>query len=197
MWIGRLDSSSVAAWVLSSSVWCCLFRTLGLIWGAGAVIARYIGRRDREGATHATRQGTDHMSSLLIIGSAWRCSVCHNDTRSIWYRRSNYRPNISLFTHPVCGFICTSLLDLILITLWVSGDFIKSVIITLIFLTVHLVLSRTLLFGYGFSRIWALTGRPTAEVISSGIGTIIGLWFLMSSRSRVKLSFTHSILIPG
>jgi putative MATE family efflux protein len=62
--------------------------------------------------------------------------------------------------------------------------------IAVVFRLVHVALSPFLIFGWWIFPRMGIEGAAITSVISQSVGTALGLWILMSGRSRLKLTFS-------
>jgi len=70
-----------------------------------------------------------------------------------------------------------------------SGDTMNPMKISVIYRVLHVVLCPFLVFGWWIFPKMGVSGADVTTVISQSLGGAIGLWFLFSGRTRLRLSF--------
>jgi putative MATE family efflux protein len=87
------------------------------------------------------------------------------------------------------GMITVSLRFMAEGSMQASGDVTTPMKIAVVFRIFHIVLCPFLVFGWWIFPRLGVCGAALTNVFSQGLGTIIGLWILISGRSRLRLSF--------
>jgi len=70
-----------------------------------------------------------------------------------------------------------------------SGDTITPMKISVIFRLFHIILYPFLIFGWWFFLHLGVSGAALTNIISQCLGVILGLWVLLTGRTRLRLSF--------
>ena len=69
-----------------------------------------------------------------------------------------------------------------------SGDTVTPMKLTVIYRLFHIVLCPFLIFGWWFFPRLGVSGAALTNIFSQGLGAALGLWFLFSGRTRLRLS---------
>jgi putative MATE family efflux protein len=72
-----------------------------------------------------------------------------------------------------------------------SGDAMRPMRIAIFFRLFHVALCPFLVFGWWIFPRMGVSGAALTGVLSTALGAGIGLWFLFSGRTRLKLDFKH------
>ncbi len=206
IWVGHLGVASVAGvGIANSTVTLANGAVMGLAWSVRALVARFVGARDWEGANHAAQQAlvicTGYALLLAIVGLFFSRQIIMMfgvqpdvvDAGSVYLR-------IQLI-----GMITMCLRVFTEGTMQASGDAMTPMKIGLIFRSLHIVLCPFLVFGSEFATTvfphlgnfsgWlpfsgiGVAGAAVTNVISQGLGGAMGLWVLTSGKIGLKLSF--------
>jgi putative MATE family efflux protein len=190
IWIGRLGASDIAAVGVSGLVVMLVNAIImGLFTGYRSMVARKIGARDPAGAVNVARQAfalaVIYSIVLAVIGIVFAEQMLgllglSPDVIDLGaaYLRINF-----------IGMAAMSFRSMADGTMQASGDTMTPMKISVIFRGVHIALCPFLIFGWGPFPELGITGAAYTGVISQSLGTIIGLWILMSGRSRLRLTF--------
>jgi Na+-driven multidrug efflux pump len=68
---------------------------------------------------------------------------------------------------------------------------------TMAFRLFHVIMCPFLIFGWWFFPRLGVSGAAVTNVLSQSVGATIGLWFLLSARTRLRLTFRDFHLDPG
>jgi putative MATE family efflux protein len=190
IWVGKLGPAALAGvGVAGIAVMLLNSMLMGLAQGMRAVISRFVGSHNLEGAGNAALQsfyicavfsvimalvGMFFSESILILLGLEADVVAEG---SVYMR--------IIFT----GSISMSFRMLIDSIMQASGDSINPMKITLIYRILHIALCPFLIFGWWIFPEMGVAGAGLTNVISQTLGTGIGIWYLCSGRTRLKLSF--------
>jgi putative MATE family efflux protein len=78
-----------------------------------------------------------------------------------------------------------------------SGDTVNPMRIAIIFRIIHLALCPALVFGLWIFPEMGVAGASWTNVITQTLGGIMGLWFLITGRTRMKLTFRNFRFDPA
>jgi putative MATE family efflux protein len=192
IWVGRLGPASVAGVGIASSAITVAFSALtGLVWGVRAVVSRFVGARDWEGANHATRQAFVVLAVCSVIMSIAGILLT-GPILSIFHVNPDVVAAGSVYLRIQFLGIITMALRLITEgTMQASGDAMTPMKIGLTFRAVHLVLCPTLVFGLGPFPTMGVAGAAVTNVVSQGLGGILGLWVLFTGRTGLRLTLNN------
>ena len=187
-WLGRLGASALAAATLAMSLRIVMISVLMALSGAsGAVIARYVGGREREQANLAATQAVLLFvlaaGGLGILGLAFTQGLLGLAGAA----GDLMAPTIAYARVIFAGLIAMELVPSMGGMLNASGSPQLSLRMNLLVLFSLLAL-EPLLIGLG----WGVTGAALALVLSNAIGMVYGLHLLASGQAAVRIGLRHA-----
>jgi putative MATE family efflux protein len=190
IWVGRLGSADIAAvGVAGMVVMLVQSGLMGLFAGLRAMIARFIGAGDEHQANYAAQQamviGVLSAIILAIIGIFFAEDILglvgvEPDVLAI---------GASYIRIQFIGMIAVSFRMMTDSVMQASGDAMTPMKIAVIFRGLHVILSPVLIFGLWIFPRMGVNGTALTNVFSQSLGTGIALWFLLTGRSRLRLTF--------
>ncbi|MBI4267407.1 MAG: MATE family efflux transporter [Chloroflexi bacterium] len=192
IWVGKLGPAAMAGVGVSGmAVMVANSLRMGLSVGTRALVARFIGAGDTEQANHAAQQtlvvSVAFATTLAIIG----IFLAETILKALGLEPDVVRQGAVYMRIQFVGSVTMSLWMMAESTMQASGDSVNPMRIVVSFRLLHMVLSPLLIFGWGFFPQMGISGAATANIIAQGIGGSIGMWVLLSGRSRLKLSFKN------
>ncbi len=189
IWVGRLSSEAIAGVGLGGMAVMMLNSLVSAVcMGVRAIVARYMGSGDEANAVHASRQAylVGLVFSLLMLPLAFFLA----------------EPVMKVFgVEPEVVIEGAKYLRIMLIgsvtqIMWMmtesimqsSGDSMSPMRIIVFFRLLHVVLCPALIFGWWIFPELGIEGAALTNVITQGIGLVIGIWVLMTGRSRLHLT---------
>ena len=192
IWVGRLGSSAIAGVGVSGLV-VMLANALmmGLFTGLRAMIARFVGSGDTQEANHVAQQAI--IISLVISIVMAGIGIIFAEPILVLLGVS---PDVVSEGAPYLrinfiGMITMSFQRITESTMQASGDSVRPMWVTVFYRLFHIALCPFLVFGWWFFPRLGVSGAAITSVFSQGLGTAIGLWFLCSGRTRLRLTFNH------
>jgi putative MATE family efflux protein len=95
------------------------------------------------------------------------------------------------------GMVTMSFRNMTESTMQASGDPVTPMWIAVLFRLVHIALCPFLVFGWWIFPRLGVSGAALTSVISQGLGAGIGLWFLISGRTRMRLTMRNFRIDPA
>jgi putative MATE family efflux protein len=199
LWVGRASgASSIAALGIGSMIMMLLSSVdLALISGARAMVARFVGARDFEGAKKAASQS-------LIMAVCWGLvitifvSTFARDILNIFgMEPAVVEEGVKYLRIIFAGWISLEILIMSLYTIQATGDSFNPMVIEIFMRIIHLVLTPLLVLGVGILPVLGITGAALSNVIAQCFGATIGLWMLFTGFSRIKLSLRDFKPMPS
>jgi putative MATE family efflux protein len=190
MWVGKLGTVSMAAVGLSGQVVMVVQALImGLFTSLRAMVARRIGEGNDKGANHAFQQAF----TVGIVFSVLMAIIGIFLSRQI-ITLFGAKPDVVDAAVPYnqiqfVGMITMTARMLSDATMQSSGDTMNSMRIGVFFRVIHIALCPFLVFGLWIFPRLGVIGAGLTNVISQGIGGALSLWFLMSGRSRLHITF--------
>jgi putative MATE family efflux protein len=190
IWVGRLGSAAIAGVGVSGiAVMLAQSGLMGLFMGLRAMVARFIGAGDDKQANHVAQQaiviGAVSSVVLAVIGIflAEEILVLVGVQEEVISQGAGYlRIQFVGMTAMAFRMMSESIMQ-------ASGDTQTPMKIAVVFRLIHVLLSPVLIFGLWIFPRMGLNGAAVTNVISQSAGTALAFWFLMTGRSRLKLSF--------
>ena len=187
--VGKLGPEAIAAVAMSGIL-------LGVIWtgimgvsvGTAAIVARFFGVRDFEGADSVTTQ-----SLLLgIFGSIpiaiFGYFLAEPILRLLGAQQEVLSLGISYLRIISLGSITVFVYFVLSSALRGAGDAVTPLKILILSTILNIILDPLFIFGlWGFPR-WEVAGSAFATVLSRGLGMIILLYLLLRGRSLLHIS---------
>ena len=189
IWVGRLGSTAIAAvGVAGMATMLVQSGLMGLFMGLRAMVARFIGAKDEKQAVYVSQQaiiiGAISSLVLAVVGIFFAEEIL--DLVGIapdvvdegaMYLRIMFVGMFSMSFRFMTDSIMQS-----------SGDTMTPLKIAVWFRVVHVVLSPVLIFGLWIFPKMGVNGAALANLITQTLGTCLGLWYLFTGRSRLKLT---------
>jgi putative MATE family efflux protein len=197
MWVGKAGASSIAALGIANLVMMVISTLdMALISGARAMIARFIGARDYEGARKVAGQ-------TLILAVIWGLFVTMAGSllaaplmNMFGMEEPVVQEGIKFLRIFFAGWLSLELLIMSLYIIQASGDSFNPMLIEISIRAVHLFLCPFLVLGLWFFPHLGIAGAALSNVISQALGAIAGLWLLFTGRVRIKLALRDLHFVP-
>ncbi len=189
IWVGQLGSAAIAAvGVAGTAVMLAQSGLMGLFTGMRAMIARFIGSGDEKQANHIAQQGivVGAVSSIIlaIIGIFFSEQIL----RLVGVEQDVIDEGANYMRIMFVGMTAMAFRSMAEGVMQASGDASTPMKIAVVFRVVHIALSPLLIFGLWIFPRLEVNGAAITNVVSQSLGTVLAFWFLMSGRSRLKLS---------
>ncbi|MBN2238880.1 MAG: MATE family efflux transporter [Dehalococcoidales bacterium] len=190
IWVGKLGSASVAGVGIASMLVAVLdaFK-MGLDMGTRAMIAHFVGAGDYRSANHVALQGY-----VVTIGFAAIVGVLGALLAGPILTVFGLSPDVVEQGAPYLRIQFIGILTMGLVrqnegTMLFAGDTVNPMKIALVYRIFHLVLCPFLVFGWWIFPSLGTTGAAITGIISALLGAALGLWYLLSGRTRLRLDF--------
>jgi putative MATE family efflux protein len=189
VWVGRTGSSSIAALGIAGVIFFMISAfDAAILSGSRAIISRFVGAGDWEGARRAAGQ-------TILIAAAW--GACVTIIGSLFVRPiiGIFRVDSQVVTDGMnylrvlfAGWIGLEVLITGLYSIQASGDSLRPMIIEITIRALHVLMCPFLVLGLWFFPELGIRGAAFSNIISQCLGALIVLWLLFSGRTRMKLS---------
>jgi putative MATE family efflux protein len=189
IWVGRLGPSAIAAMGVAFTV-AMLIMSLdfGLIMGARAIVARYIGAGDIRTANHVAAQA-------LILGTAWGLlmtvlgiSLAKPVMSLFGLESSVIADGVAYIRITFAGWVVMDIMVVILYIVQSSGDAIRPMIIEVLARVIHVALCPFLVLGLWVFPHMGVSGAALASVIAQAAGAGLALWLLFGGGTRLHVT---------
>jgi putative MATE family efflux protein len=192
IWVGKLGAAAIAGVGVSSLIVDVVNTMLmGLYTGVRAMIARFVGSHEKENANLVAQQalvisGTFSISMALIgiFLAEWIIKLTGVTPEVVSEGAAYLRIQF-------CGVAAQSFRMVNDSVMQASGDSKTPMVIAIVFRVFHIALCPFLVFGWWAFPRWGVSGAALTNVVSQGLGTVLGLWILFKGRSHLRLTFKN------
>jgi putative MATE family efflux protein len=197
IWVGKLGPAPIAGvGVAGMVVMFMMSAMMGLAVGTRAMIARFVGSNDAEGANNAARQafvvGVCFAAVMVTIGiyfSEQILILLRMDAEVVSegaaYMRIMFVGAAAMTFRMLTEGIMQS-----------SGDTMTPMRISILFRAFHTALCPFLVFGLWIFPRLGVSGAALTNVLSQTLGLVLGIWILLTERTRLRLTLSHFRLDP-
>ena len=198
VWVGKAGASSIAALGIANLVMMLISTVdMALIAGMRAMIARFVGSRDWDGARQVAGQ-------TLILAITWGALVTLSGAllagpimRMFGVEQQVALEGMKYLRIFFAGWLSLEILIMSLYIIQSTGDSFSPMAIELSIRTVHLVLCPFLVLGLWFFPHMGITGAAVSNVVSQALGAVAGVWLLFRGHTRLKLSLRDFRFVPN
>jgi putative MATE family efflux protein len=191
-WVSRLGKEAVAVIGLTESVMTLIYAVaLGLSFAATATVARRIGEKDPERASHAAGQivllGVVLSSSIGLVLGSFAPQILR------FMGASEYIVALGTnFTRTMLGGNATVFLIFLINAIFRgAGDAVIAMRTLWLANALNIALGPCFIFGLGPFPEMGVTGAAVATNIGRGVGVLYQLWHLAGHHSRVRIRWRH------
>ncbi len=190
IWVGRLGAAAIAAvGVAGMAVMMVDSMRMGIVMGARAMIARFVGSGDDAQANHVAQQGFAISAIFAVVMAIIGVFLAEPILRLLGVGDDVVALGAPYMRVMFVGSIAMSLRFMTEGVMQASGDSMTPMWITILSRLLHVALCPFLIFGWWVFPEMGVVGAAITNIVSQSLGTVIGLWILQSGRSRLHLSF--------
>lgn len=190
IWVGKLGSASIAGvGVAGMAVQMVVVAMMGLLMGVRAMVARYIGAGESERAIHVARQAFVIGALFSLIMAAVGFFYAESILQLFGLEADVIAEGTVYMRIQFVGAVAMSFRIVVEAIMQASGDTVTPMKISIFYRAVHVGLAPVLIFGLWIFPEMGTSGAAVTNIVSQSLGFIIGLWFLMTGRSRLTLDF--------
>jgi putative MATE family efflux protein len=190
IWVGKLGSASVAGVGLAGlAVQLVNSLLMGLFAGLRAMVARFVGASDYESANRAAEQAITVSAIFSIIMAVIGIFFARQILGIFGVSTDVVDQGAAYLRIQFVGMVAMGFVMMSSSTMQASGDTMNPMKISVIYRVLHVVLCPFLVFGWWIFPKMGVSGAAMTSVVSQSLGGAIGLWFLFSGRTRLRLSF--------
>jgi putative MATE family efflux protein len=189
-WVARLGSDAIASLGVSGIVVAVVISLIfGLFTGTSAIIARFMGAKDAEGANRAAQQ-----AFVVGLGMALLIAVIGIFLSEPILKLLGVSPEVlaegtRYLRIQLVGMITMTVLQVSQSIMQASGDSLNPLKVSITFRLLQVGLCPLLVFGWGFFPKLGVTGAALSNLITQGLGSALALWILLGGHTRLKVSF--------
>jgi Na+-driven multidrug efflux pump len=168
----------------------------GLVVGVRAMVARRVGGNDLSAANYIAGQAFVLCAILGLVIMTGGYLLAEPMMRVFGVDSQVVREGAAFLRVMFAGWVSLEVLVMGLYVIQSSGDTWTPMMIELIIRIVHVILCPLLVLGYwGFPAL-GVSGAALSNVISQILGAVLGLWFLLAGRTRLRLGLRDFRLSP-
>lgn len=197
IWVGRLSSAAIAGvGVAGMAIMILNSIMMALGIGARAIISRSTGAGDQSSANHAARQAyvVCFCFALIMVPVGMFFSEAILALFGV-------EPDV---ISEGGAYLRILLTGSIMMVLWImtesvmqaSGDSMTPMKIAIFFRLVHIGLCPVLIFGWWIFPEMGVRGAAFTNIITQGLGLVIGFWVLFTGRTRLHLTLKNFSIDP-
>lgn len=195
IWVGKLGADAIAAVGLSGMVVMVAGALMmGLFTGLRAMVARCVGAGDEKGAVQAVQQAFVLGAVLSIIMAVIGIFLSEQMLALFGAEASVIEEAVPYNRIQFVGMVTMTLRMMTEAAMQSSGDTATPMKIGIFFRFFHMALCPFLVFGWWIFPRLGVTGAAIMNVISQGIGGALGVWFLFTGRTRLRITLADFYL---
>jgi len=191
IWVGRLGPAAIAGVGIAFMIFMVVMMVKnGLVMGARAMVARYVGAGDVKGANHVAKQAfiisAGYATVTTLIGLFFADTLMglfELDAEVVQEGMAYMRIMFAGWAVMCFWLVAYSIMQ-------ASGDSITPMKITITFKLFHVALCPFLVLGWWVFPRLGVSGAAVSYVISQSLGLVLALWVLFSGRSRLRLTLS-------
>ena len=197
IWVGKLGSAAIAGVGVSGMIVMLMNSArMGLQTGTRALVARFVGAGDAEGANHVAQQAFVISAAFSVAMAVIGILLAETILRAFGVEPEVVREGSAYMRIMFVGAVAMSFRMMAEGIMQASGDTVTPMRISIAFRLVHVVLCPFLIFGWWIFPRLEVSGAAITNVISQSLGVTIGLWVLFTGRSRLRLTMKNFRLDP-
>jgi putative MATE family efflux protein len=190
IWVGKLGSAAIAAVGVSGlAIQVVNSLVFGLFTGTMAMIARFIGAKDEQSANRVAQQAYVVAGTFSLIMAIIGIFLAEDILTWLGVEPNVIAEGASYMRIQLVGIVTMSVLQVSQNIMQASGDTRTPLKISLSYRALQIFLCPALVFGWWFFPHLEVRGAAFSNVIAQGLGGAFALWYLLSGRGRIKLTF--------
>jgi len=192
IWVAKLGAVSIAGVGISGmAVMVMMSGRAGINTGMRAIIARFVGADDEEGANHVIRQGFVISGAYFIVMATIGILFAEPILVLLGLEADVIAEGAAYMRILFAGSAATSFHMMAEGIMHASGDAVTPMKISITYRIFHVALCPFLVFGWWIFPRMGVSGAAITSVISLTLGTALGLLVLFTGRSRLKLTLRN------
>ncbi len=198
IWVGRLGAASIAGVGVSGmAVMLLMGARRGLSSGTRAMVARFVGSGDAEGANHIAQQAFVISAAYAIVMAAIGVFLAEPILTLFGLEADVVAEGTAYMRIMFVGSAAMSFRMMAEGIMESSGDAVTPMKIAVFYRLFHVALCPFLIFGWWIFPRLGVSGAALTNVISQSLGVALGLWVLFSGRTRLRLTLRNFRLDPN
>jgi putative MATE family efflux protein len=192
IWVGKLGTAALAGVGVSGiAVQVINSARMGLNTGTRAMLARFVGAGDTEGANHVAQQAFVISIVFSLFTAVIGIAMAEPILIFLGVKPDVVKEGAAYMHIMFGGSIAMSLGMMAQGIMQASGDAVHPMQINLGIRFFHVLFCPFLVFGWWIFPSMGVQGAAMTNVVSQGIGAVLMFWILFTGRTRLKLSLRH------
>jgi putative MATE family efflux protein len=189
IWVGKLGAAPIAGVGVSGMVVMAVNSIMmGLYTGLRAMIARYIGSGDTDGANTIGQQALVIGTIFSLVMAAIGIFLAEPLLSIFGVEPDVVTEGATYMRIQLAGSITMAITMVSQSVMQASGDSVTPMRISIFFRLFHVIICPLLVFGIWIFPVMGVSGAAWANVISQFFGATFGIWYLFTGRTRLKLT---------
>ena len=198
IWVGKLGVASIAGVGVSAmAVMVVNSARMGLTTGTRAMIARFVGAGDAGGANHIAQQAFVISVAFSTVMAVIGILLAESILVLLGVEADVVAEGAAYLRIMFVGSVAMSFRMMAESIMQASGDSVTPMRIAVVFRLLHVAICPFLIFGWWIFPRMGVSGAATTNVVSQSLGVGLGLWFLFSGRTRLRLTLRNFRLDPS
>ncbi len=198
IWVGRLGSAAIAGvGIAGIAVGLVMSAIAGLMMGMRAMVARFIGAGDIEGANHVTMQAFVISAAFALLLALIGIFFAEPILGMLGVADDVVREGAAYLRILFVSSVIICIRMMAEGGMQSSGDVQTPMRIAIFFRVFHVVLCPFLVLGWWIFPRLGVSGAALTNVISQSLGMVITLWILFTGRTRLRLTLKNFRLDLG
>lgn len=192
MWVGKLGAPALAAVGISGMI-VNLMNLLrqGLQTGTRAMVARFIGAGDEQGANAASQQTLVVTVGFAIIMAAIGVFFSRQILSLMGVEPEVVAEGTAYLRIQLVGMLALSFQMMTQSIMQASGDSVLPMKISIGGRLCHILFSPLFIFGWEFFPRLGVAGAAVATILGQGLAGGLGMWMLYTGRTRLRLTMRN------
>ncbi len=192
IWVGKLGTAAMAGvGIAGVAVQIVFMMIFSLMVGMRAMIARFIGAGDAEGASHVAQQ-TFVISAVFAALMAGIGIFFTEEILGLFGLEADVvRQGVAYMRIMFVGSVAMCVRMMADAGMQASGDAMTPMRIAIFYRLFHVALCPFLIFGWWIFPPMGVSGAAVTNVVSQSLGTVISLWVLFTGRTRLRLTLSN------
>jgi len=198
IWVGRLGVASIAGvGIAGIAVMLLMSARMGLSTGTKAMVARFVGAGNPDEANHVAMQAIVVSVAYTIVVAPIGVIFAEPILSLLGLEADVVSEGAAYMRIMFAGSAAMSFWWMSETIMWASGDVINPMKISIFIRCVHIALGPFLVFGWWIFPRLGVSGAALSNVAAQSLGMTLGLWFLFTGRTRLRLTLRNFRLDPN
>jgi putative MATE family efflux protein len=192
IWVGKLGATSIAGvGVAVIVIMLGMTAQFGIVVGARAMIARFVGAGDAEAANYTSGQAFVISTSYAIVMAAIGIFLAKTILSLFGLEAEVVAEGAAYLRIAFVAWMPMSFWTTAFGIMQASGDAVVPLRIAILFRSAHAALCPFLVLGWWIFPHLGVSGAAISNVAADTLGMALGLWVLFNGRTRIRLTLRY------